>query len=53
LQDTCRERGMTVVVITHNTALTPMADKVIHIKNGRVSSSEINTKPVSVNDIEW
>ena len=47
LQDTCR------VVITHNTALTPMADKVIHIKNGRVSSSEINTKPVSVNDIEW
>ena len=53
LQDTCRERGMTVVVITHNTALTPMADKVIHIKNGRVSSTEINTKPVSVNDIEW
>ena len=53
LQDTCRERGMTVVVITHNTALTPMADKVIHIKNGRVSSSEINNNPVSVNDIEW
>ena len=53
LQDTCRERGMTVVVITHNTALTPMADKVIHIKNGRVSSSEINAHPVLVNDIEW
>lgn len=53
LQDTCRERGMTVVVITHNTALTPMADKVIHIKNGRVSSTEINAHPVSVNDIEW
>ena len=53
LQDTCRERGMTVVVITHNTALTPMADKVIHIKNGRGSSSEINNNPVSVNDIEW
>ena len=42
LQDMCRERGMTVVVITHNTALTPMADKVIHIKNGKVSSAEIN-----------
>lgn len=53
LQDTCREKGMTVVVITHNTALTPMADKVIHIKNGRVSSSEINENPISVDDIEW
>ena len=53
LQDTCREKGMTVVVITHNTALTPMADKVIHIKNGRVSSAEINKNPISVDDIEW
>ena len=53
LQDTCRERGMTVVVITHNTALTPMADKVIHIKNGKVSSAEINENPMSVSDIEW
>ena len=39
LQDTCRQHGMTVVVITHNTALTPMADRVIHIKNGRVAAS--------------
>lgn len=53
LQDTCRERGMTVVVITHNTALTPMADKVIRIKNGKVSSAEINENPISVSDIEW
>jgi len=53
LQDMCRERGMTVVVITHNTALTPMADKVIHIKNGKVSSAEINENPMSVSDIEW
>lgn len=53
LQDMCREKGMTVVVITHNTALTPMADKVIHIKNGKVSSSEINDNPISVSDIEW
>ena len=44
---------MTVVVITHNSALTPMADKVIHIKNGRVSSAEINKNPISVDDIEW
>lgn len=53
LQDTCRERGMTVVVITHNTALTPMADKVIHIKNGRVISTEINSNPVPVSEIDW
>jgi len=42
-----------VLSFFHMEALTPMADKVIHIKNGRVSSTEINTKPVSVNDIEW
>ena len=40
LQDTCRQQGMTVVVITHNTALTPMADRVIHIKNGTVAAME-------------
>lgn len=53
LQDMCRERGMTVIVITHNTALTPMADKVIHIKNGKVSSMEENVNPVPVEEIEW
>ena len=53
LQDTCREKGMTVVVITHNTALTPMADKVINIKNGRVNAVEINKSPISVSEIEW
>lgn len=53
LQDTCRERGMTVIVITHNTALTPMADRVIRIRNGKVSSMEINPSPVSVETIEW
>ncbi|MEG1073312.1 MAG: ABC transporter ATP-binding protein, partial [Oscillospiraceae bacterium] len=42
LQDTCREKNMTVVVITHNTALTPMADQVIHIRNGSVASTEFN-----------
>ena len=53
LQDTCRTHGMTVVVITHNTALTPMADRVIHIKNGRVDAMELNEKPVSIEEIEW
>ena len=44
---------MTVVVITHNSALTPMADRIIRIRNGKVSSMEINQKPVPVEDIEW
>lgn len=53
LQDTCREKGMTVIVITHNMALTPMADRVIHIKNGRVSGIETNDTPTPVEMIEW
>ena len=53
LQDTCRQEGMTVIVITHNTALTPMADKVIHIKSGRVDQVEISQNPTPVEDIEW
>lgn len=53
LQDTCRERGMTVIVITHNTALTPMADRVIHIRSGRVSKTELNEHPLPVEEIEW
>lgn len=53
LQDTCRKKEMTVIVITHNTAITPMADRVIKIKNGRVKSSVINEHPVSVETIEW
>ena len=53
LQKTCRERGMTVVVITHNLALPPMADKVIHIRNGKVDRLEINDHPVPVEQIEW
>ena len=53
LQDMCREKGMTVIVITHNSALTPMADRVIHIKNGTVSAMELNTDPTPVADIEW
>ena len=53
LQETCREHGMTVVVITHNSALTPMADRVIRIKNGRVDAIEINEHPTPVEEIEW
>ena len=53
LQDMCREKGMTVIVITHNSALTPMADRVIHIKNGTVSAMELNTDPTPVEELEW
>lgn len=53
LQDTCLEKGMTVVVITHNSAIAPMADRMIKIKNGKVSKMIINEKPVSVDTIEW
>lgn len=53
LQDMCRQRGMTVIVITHNSALTPMADRVIQIKNGKVSSMEMNETPLPVEEIEW
>ena len=47
LQDTCREKKMTVIVITHNSALAPMADRLIRIKNGKVSGMEQNPNPVS------
>lgn len=53
LQDMCREKGMTVVVITHNSALTPMADRVIRIKNGKAASITVNEHPTSVEEIEW
>nr|WP_309137290.1 ABC transporter ATP-binding protein [Romboutsia lituseburensis] len=53
LQDTCRKMGMTVIIITHNLALTPMGDKVIKVKNGKIESVTINEKPVPVERIEW
>ena len=53
LQNMCRERGMTVIVITHNQALAPMADRLIHIKNGQVSDMKRNLHPVSIDEIEW
>lgn len=53
LQDTCRKKGMTVILITHNSAIAPMADRVIRIKNGRVSDITVNEHPVPVETIEW
>lgn len=53
LQDTCRASGMTVIVITHNSALTPMADRVIKMKNGKASEVILNQSPMPVERIEW
>lgn len=53
LQDTCRAEGITVVVITHNSAIAPMADKVIKFKNGKVVSQVENPHPASIANIEW
>lgn len=53
LQDTSKETGMTVVIITHNTALTPMADRVITMRNGKVHRIAINDNPLPVDRIEW
>ena len=53
LQDTCRGKGVTVIVITHNSALTPMADRVIRIRNGTVAEMQCNPRPTPVAEIEW
>jgi putative ABC transport system ATP-binding protein len=53
LQDTCRKEKMTVIIITHNQALTPMADRVIHFKNGTASEPIINQNPTPIEQIEW
>lgn len=53
LQDTCRKQKMTVILITHNQAITPMADRVIHIKNGKASQVTVNEHPTPVEEIEW
>lgn len=53
LQDTCRQKGMTVILITHNSAIAPMADRVIKIKNGVVSKMIENEHPIPVEEIEW
>ncbi len=53
LQDTCRKENMTVVIITHNTAITPMADKIIYFKNGKAEEEKINKDIVPIEEIEW
>ena len=53
LQNTARKENMTVLIITHNSAIAPMADKVIHFKNGTAESVEINKNPVNIDEIEW
>lgn len=53
LQDTCRQTNTTVIVITHNTAITPMADRVIEINDAKVKRMEINKHPQNIADIEW
>lgn len=53
LQDTCRKEKMTVVIITHNSAIAPMADKIIHFKNGTAFDIKTNENPVSIERIEW
>ena len=53
LQDTCRTTGRTVVLITHNQAFTAIADRVIHIREGKVSAMELNPNPASAENIEW
>lgn len=53
LADTCKEKKVTVIVITHNQAIAPMADRVIKIKNGKVTDVKINDNPMDVSEIEW
>lgn len=53
LRSMCDNYGMTVIVITHNSALAPMADQVIHLKNGKVERQEYNEHPESIDNIEW
>ena len=53
LQDTCRRTGRTVIVITHNSALTGMADRIVQVRSGQIISNEVNEHPVPVEEIEW
>jgi len=53
LQDTCRKQGMTVIIITHNAALKPMADRVVLVRNGTIAQQYKNPNPISIEEIEW
>jgi putative ABC transport system ATP-binding protein len=53
LQDTCRREGITIIIITHNSAIAPMADKVIRFKSGKVVDMKVNAEPMNIAEIEW
>ena len=53
LQRVCREEGVTIIVVTHNQAITPMADRVISVKNSRIAANTVNPSPRPVQEIEW
>jgi len=53
LQDTCRKNKITVIIITHNSAIAPMADRLIKFKSGKVTEMTTNDNPISIDDIEW
>ncbi|MGB4660740.1 MAG: ABC transporter ATP-binding protein [Mobilitalea sp.] len=53
LQDTCRRDGITVIIITHNSAIAPMADKVLRFRSGKVVDVKINAEPMNISEIEW
>ena len=53
LYDTCKNKGVTIIVITHNMAITPMADRIVKIKSGKVESVTDNDSPIQVSEIEW
>lgn len=53
LQDTCRKDNITVLIITHNSALAPMADRLIRFKSGKVTEMTVNEKPIPIEEIEW
>ena len=53
LQDTCRRDNITVIIITHNSAIAPMADRVVRFKNGKVQEVKLNPNPTSISEIEW
>jgi putative ABC transport system ATP-binding protein len=53
LQDTCRRDGITVVIITHNSAIAPMADRIIRFKSGKITDMSVNEQPTPIAEIEW
>jgi putative ABC transport system ATP-binding protein len=53
LQDTCRRDGITVVIITHNSAIAPMADRIIRFKSGKITDMAVNEHPTPIAEIEW